>query len=102
MSNVKVVDADRQQSGTSVRAMSIRAVIGKITDKARKQRERHVPAQGVVSSGFGPSDDSLNGEKSFHNGIDIAGPADSQSKPGPPGKVIFIGAGSWHGNFGER
>jgi murein DD-endopeptidase MepM/ murein hydrolase activator NlpD len=40
----------------------------------------------VVLSGLSPRNDPFTGEKSFHNGVDIAAPADSLVKVAAAGK----------------
>ncbi len=56
------------------------------------------PLEGRYSSLEGYRTDPFNGEKRFHNGVDIAAPFNSRIHAAAPGKVILAG---WNDGFGK-
>lgn len=80
---------------------TIEQSLDKAVDKLSGQAEHRFPVQGVVSSGFGPRNDPFIGEKTFHNGVDIAAPAGSPVKAPTAGHVISSGWTRGYGNMVE-
>ncbi len=56
---------------------------------------------GWVSSAFGYRNDPFTGERSFHNGVDIAAKADSEVKAAASGVVTAAGARTGYGKYLE-
>lgn len=65
------------------------------------QHELDLPANGVLTSGFGMRNDPFTGESRFHNGIDIALPAGTPVISIAPGQVVFAGRKGGYGNVIE-
>jgi murein DD-endopeptidase MepM/ murein hydrolase activator NlpD len=90
------------QRDTSGFTKTVEQSLEKVAVKAVNYGEvRQQPVHGIVSSGFGPRNDPFSGERSFHNGIDIAAPAGSPVKAATAGKVIFSGWAAGYGNLVE-
>lgn len=58
-------------------------------------------AHGYIASGYGERTDPLDGESSFHSGLDIDAPADSKITSVAEGVVTFAGARAGYGNVVE-
>ena len=56
------------------------------------------PIQGRISSEFGWRTHPIFNTKSFHSGVDIAGPNYGEIKASNSGKVIYSG---WYGGYGK-
>jgi len=59
------------------------------------------PAAGVVSSNFGVRADPLDGQRKFHQGIDIAAAAGTPIRAVAAGRVVFSGVAAGYGNLIE-
>lgn len=57
------------------------------------------PAYGYISSRYGYRKDPFTGERSFHNGIDIAAPLGSTARAAMEGRVSQTGYANGLGNF---
>ena len=57
------------------------------------------PANGWVSSGFGPGIDPFTGRRSFHRGIDIAASRGTPVRATQGGRVAAVGRGAVLGNY---
>ena len=79
----------------------IQKSLDKITGKAQRASEPAAPAQGAVSSSFGPRQDPINGATKFHQGVDISAPAGSPVKAPFAGRVVFSGRTADYGNMVE-
>jgi murein DD-endopeptidase MepM/ murein hydrolase activator NlpD len=60
-----------------------------------------LPAPGVVSSSFGVRADPFNGQRKFHQGVDIAAAAGTPIHAVAPGRVVFSGVKPGYGNLIE-
>ena len=60
-----------------------------------------VPAPGVLSSNFGVRADPFDGQRKFHQGIDIAAAAGTPIHAVAPGRVVFSGVKAGYGNLIE-
>lgn len=60
-----------------------------------------LPVTGRISSAYGWRKDPLTGERDFHHGIDIAGPAGSGVFAAGSGRVVFSGWKEGYGNMVE-
>jgi murein DD-endopeptidase MepM/ murein hydrolase activator NlpD len=60
-----------------------------------------LPVAGRISSPYGWRNDPFSGERDFHHGIDIAGPAGSGVCAAGSGRVIFSGWKEGYGNVVE-
>ncbi|MBO4674686.1 MAG: M23 family metallopeptidase [Elusimicrobiaceae bacterium] len=56
------------------------------------------PINGRITSPFGPRVHPIVKSKSFHSGVDIAGPNGGNIVASNDGKVIFAG---WYGGYGK-
>lgn len=56
------------------------------------------PAQGPITSGFGPRNSPAPGASRFHEGIDIGAPTGTRVQSTAPGKVIYAGSRGTAGN----
>jgi len=54
---------------------------------------------GVLTSGFGPRKDPINGEARFHKGVDIGAPIGTPIHAVRGGTVVFAGPDGGHGNM---
>ena len=57
------------------------------------------PANGWVSSGFGPRADPFTGRRRFHRGVDIAAPRGTPVRATQGGRVAAVGRGAVLGNY---
>ena len=57
------------------------------------------PANGWVSSGFGPRIDPFTGRRSFHRGVDIAASRGTPVRATQGGRVAAVGRGAVLGNY---
>lgn len=57
------------------------------------------PADGWITSGFGPRVSPFTGQKTMHKGIDVAAPMGTPIYAPADGVIIFSGAKSGFGNF---
>jgi len=60
-----------------------------------------LPTAGVVSSNFGVRADPLDGQRKFHQGVDIAAAAGTPILAVAPGRVVFSGVAPGYGNLVE-
>ena len=60
-----------------------------------------LPAPGVVSSNFGVRADPFDGQRKFHQGVDIAAAAGTPIHAVAPGRVVFSGVKPGYGNLIE-
>lgn len=59
------------------------------------------PISGLVSSSFGARIDPLDGQRKFHQGVDIAAAAGTPIRAVAPGRVVFSGVATGYGNLIE-
>lgn len=71
----------------------------RLVARLRKARPRGKPARGKMTSRFGMRRDPFTHHRTFHNGIDFAGPVGTPIFSTAPGKVIASG---WAGGYGRR
>lgn len=64
-------------------------------------RHPDLGVEGVLTSGFGPRNDPINGKAAFHKGIDIGAPTGTDIHSVREGRVIFAGPHGGHGNLVE-
>jgi murein DD-endopeptidase MepM/ murein hydrolase activator NlpD len=60
-----------------------------------------MPAPGVLSSNFGVRADPFDGQRKFHQGVDIAAAAGTPIHAVAPGRVVFSGIKPGYGNLIE-
>ena len=60
-----------------------------------------LPAPGMVSSNFGVRADPFDGQRKFHQGVDIAAAAGTPIHAVAPGRVVFSGVKPGYGNLIE-
>lgn len=59
------------------------------------------PTSGLISSSFGVRTDPLDGQRKFHQGVDIAATAGTPIRAVAPGRVVFSGVARGYGNLIE-
>lgn len=77
---------------------SIQSMLSKNTSKEGVSGTFIRPIQGRITSPFGWRIHPIFKSRTFHSGIDIAGPFNGQVKASNSGTVIFVG---WYGGYGK-
>jgi murein DD-endopeptidase MepM/ murein hydrolase activator NlpD len=78
---------------------SVERTIEKMLPTSRMEGSAGTPLEGVISSSFGMRQDPINGQTSFHGGVDIAAIAGAEIKAVLGGKVVLSGKVNGYGNL---
>lgn len=96
LADTEISRAMARRDDLGLSKMVERALEG-INQRSSKELGAQLPADGVISSGFGFRADPLKRVEQFHQGVDIAAPAGSPIRAVAPGNVVHSG---WTEGYG--